>query len=107
MNPDLYAAWLNAGNNLQPVGDWLGRNWIWLAAAVVAAGFAWWALRRELRGASERVADILADQPQRQPEQQQPGTDTRLYLDCVAVYGDCEDLDRLRDEIEQHRKEKP
>jgi hypothetical protein len=103
MNPDLYAAWLTAGNNLQPVGDWIGRNWIWLAAAVVAAGFAWWALRRELRAASEHVTAILTDQP----EQQLPGIDAGLYLDCVAIYGDCDELDRLRDAIDQHRKEKP
>jgi cbb3-type cytochrome oxidase subunit 3 len=102
MNPDLYAAWLAAGNNLQPVGAWLGRNWAWLGAAVVAAGVAWWALRRELRAAGDQVATILADQPQ-----QQPSTDAGLYLDCVAAYGDCDELDRLRDAIDQHRKEKP
>ncbi len=107
MNPDLYGAWLTAGNNLQPVGAWLGRNWIWLTAAVVAAGAAWWALRRELRGAGDQVTAILADQPQRQPEQQQPGTDAGLYLDCVAAYGDCDDLDRLRDLAEQARKDTP
>lgn len=106
MNPDLYGAWLTAGNNLQPVGAWIGRNWAWLAAAALAAGFAWWALRRELRGASDQVGAILADQPQRQPEQQ-PGTDAGLYLKCVAIYGDCDDLDRLRDASDQHRKEKP
>lgn len=102
MNPDLYGAWLTAGNNLQPLGAWLGRNGIWLAAVVVVAGFAWWALRRELRAANDHVTAILADQPQRQP-----GTDVRLYLDCVAIYGDCDELDRLRDAIDQHRKEKP
>lgn len=104
MNPDLYGAWLTAGNNLQPVGAWIGRNWIWLTAVVVAAGAAWWALRRELRAANDQVTAILTDQPQRQRE---PGTDTGLYLDCVAVYGDCEDLDRLRDAIDQHRKDMP
>ena len=102
MTVDLYGAWLAAGNNLQPVGDWLIGHWIGLGVAAVAAGFAWWALRRELRDANERVTAILADQPQ-----QQPGTDAGLYLDCVAVYGDCEDLDRLRNAIDQHRKEKP
>jgi len=100
MNPDLYGAWLTAGNNLQPVGDWLAGNWIWLTAVVVAAGFAWWALRRELRAAGEHVTAILTDQ-------RQPGTDSGLYLDCIAIYGDCDELDRLRDAIEQHRKEKP
>lgn len=104
MNPDLYGAWLTAGNNLQPVGAWIGGNWAWLGAAVVAAGFAWWALRRELRAAGDQVGAILADQPE-PPEQQQPGTDTGLYLDCVAIYGDCDELDRLRDAIDQHRKD--
>jgi hypothetical protein len=102
MTVDLYGAWLAAGNNLQPVGAWLGRNWIGLTAAVLAAGFAWWALRRELRAADDQVTAILADRPQRQP-----GTDAGLYLDCVAIYGDCNELDRLRDAIDQHRKEKP
>lgn len=101
MNPDLYGAWLTAGNNLQPVGDWLVANWAWLAAAAVPAGFAWWALRRELRAANDQVTAILADQPQRQP-----GTDVRLYLECVAAYDDCDELDRLRD-LAEHRKEKP
>jgi hypothetical protein len=100
MNPDLYGAWLTASNNLQPVGAWIGRNWIWLGAVLVAAGIAWWALRRELRGAGDQVAAILADQ-------RQPGTDAGLYLDCVAIYSDCDQLDRLRDAIDQHRKEKP
>jgi hypothetical protein len=95
MNPDLYGAWLTAGNNLQPVGAWIGANWIWLAAAALAAGFAWWALRRELRAANDQVTAILTNQP---------GTDVGLYLDCVAAYDDCDELDRLRDAIDQHRK---
>ncbi|AVH59930.1 MULTISPECIES: hypothetical protein [Streptomyces] len=40
-------------------------------------------------------------------EQQTPGTDSALLLDCIAVFGDCEELDRLRNAIHQHRKENP
>jgi hypothetical protein len=54
--------------------------------------------------ANETVADIHADFSD-QPEPRQPGTDVGLYLDCVAIYSDCNDLDRLRDAIDQHRKE--
>lgn len=39
------------------------------------------------------------------PEPAEPGVDVGLYLDCVAIYSDCDDLDRLRDTINQHRKE--
>jgi hypothetical protein len=84
MNPDLYGAWLTAGNNLQPIGDWLGRNWIWLGAAVVAAGVAWWALRK----AGRQVDQILRDQPA-EPDYRDAG------------------FQRLRDAIDQHRKENP
>jgi len=104
VNPDLYGAWLTASNNLQPYGAWIARNWPSLAAAVVLAVFAAWCIKRAYRGlsdANDRVTAILADQP----ELPQAGTDVGLYLDCVAVYGDCEDLDRLRDVINQHREE--
>lgn len=37
-------------------------------------------------------------------EQQQPGTDHQLYLDCIAVYGDCDELQRLRDAINETRE---
>jgi len=101
MNPDLYGAWLTAGNNLQPVGAWLGRNWIWLGAAVVAAGFAWWALRK----ASRQVDQILRDEPA-QPDTEW-GVRDELLLDAhLAQYGPA-GLQRLRDAIDQTRKEKP
>lgn len=49
MSPDLYAAWLTAGNNLQPYGDWLAHNWPNLAAALGLGAFGGWCIRRALR----------------------------------------------------------
>jgi predicted negative regulator of RcsB-dependent stress response len=60
VSADLYAAWLTAGNNLQPVGAWIARNWTNLAAAVVlavAASVIWRALRR----ADRQITAIHAD----------------------------------------------
>jgi hypothetical protein len=102
MTPDLYGAWLEAGDRLQPVGDWLGRNGINLAVAVVLFAFAAWAIRRSLRDASRRVDDILADRP----EPRQPGTDDGLLLDAYLAYYGPAGTQRLRDAIDQHRKEK-
>jgi hypothetical protein len=102
VSADLYAAWLTAGDRLQPVGAWIVGNWPWLAPVAAAAVFAAWAIRRCLRDASDRVTAILADLDDR-PELPQPGNDVGLYLDCVAIYDDCADLDRLRDAIDQHR----
>lgn len=110
MNPDLYAAWLTAGDNLQPVGAWLAGSWPWLAIAWAAA-FAAWAIRRSLPGddyrtRNDRTAAWRATCDPR-PEPAEPGTDSGLLLDCIAVYGDCAELDRLRAAINQTRKEKP
>ena len=60
MSADVYAAWLTAGDRLQPVGAWIARNWWWIAAAV-AGVFAAWAIRRALRQASQQVDAIHAD----------------------------------------------
>jgi hypothetical protein len=100
VSADLYAAWLAAGDRLQPVGEWIARNWWWVAA-VVAGVFAVWAIR-PLRQANKQIAAIHADFSD-QPELPQPGRDVGLYLDCVAIYDDCDDLDRLRNAIDQHR----
>ena len=37
--PDVYGAWLTAGNNLQHASGWAAGHWMWLvvAAAVLAA----------------------------------------------------------------------
>ncbi|MGW1744513.1 hypothetical protein ACWCRD_02625 [Streptomyces sp. NPDC002092] len=101
MNPDLYGAWLTASTNLQPVGAWLAANWGWLTAAIAAAAFAAYTIRRAVRRASRTVDQILAEPS---AEQQQPGTDSGLLLDCIAIYSDREDLQRLRDAINQARK---
>ena len=88
---------------------WLADNWPALAAFALAAAVllvVCWALRGDdYRTHNDRTAARRAVCGPR-PEPGQPGTDFGLYLDCVAVYGDCDDLDRLR-AIDQHRKEKP
>ena len=100
--PDLYAAWLAAGNRLQPIVGWIVGHW-WLLPTLAAVAFAAWSIRRSLRDASRRVDDILTDRA----EPAEPGRDVRLYLDCVAIYDDCDELDRLRAVVDQHRKENP
>lgn len=103
MNPDLYDAWRTAGN-------WVAANWPWLALAVgIALGI--WAVGRAVRGDDYRTrndkrAAWLAVCEGR-PEPPQPGTDIGLYLACIAAYGDSDELDRLRNAMEQHRKENP
>lgn len=106
MTPDLYAAWLTAGNNLQPAIGWLAANWINLAIAVSIGVFAWWSIRRSIRAArrdSDRVAAWLTVCTGDRPEPPEHGRDAGLLLVCIAAYGDCKDLDRLRDAIDQHR----
>ncbi|MFJ9012285.1 hypothetical protein [Streptomyces canus] len=110
MNPNLYGAWLTAGNRLQPVGAWLAGDGAWVPVLAVAAVIvaAVWRIRPrdDYRSRNDRVAAQRAARlgP---GEDQEPGTDIGLYLDAVAIYDDCEELDRLRDAINQHRKEKP
>lgn len=109
MTPDLYGAWLTAGNNLQPVGTWLTHNWMWLAVAA-AFPFAIWALVEavgdDYRTCNDKRAARRITHGQPHPETPEPGTDVDLYLDCIAIYGDCDDLNRLRDAIHQRREEK-
>ncbi|MET7688042.1 hypothetical protein ABZT06_08680 [Streptomyces sp. NPDC005483] len=111
MTPDVYGAWMAAGNNLQTVGAWLAGDGAWVPIAAVAAVIVWrtWRIRPRddyrSRNDQRQAAEATACAPH--PEPGQPGTDTRLYLAAVAIYDDCEELDRLRDAIEQHRKETP
>ena len=109
MTPDLYDAWLTAGNNLQPIGDWVAAHWLPLATLVATLAFAIWVLRRIARGTDYRTRNdrLMADRYARYrptPEQQQPGHDHQLYLDCIAVYGEHPGINRLLNDI---RKEKP
>ena len=98
MTVDLYEAWLTAGNNLQPVGDWIGAHSVWIVAAAVAAGAAWWALRR----ASRQVDQILRDEPAEADTEW--GVRDELLLDAhLAQYGPA-GLQELRDAINQTRK---
>jgi len=60
-NPDLYAAWLTAGNNLHQAAGWIATNWHNLTAAGALALFGAWCIRRALRDASSQVDAILAD----------------------------------------------
>ena len=101
MNDDVYAAWLTAGNNLQPIGAWIGGHWTGLVALAVAAAalwVVWWSIHDDTR---------RADRREDRPEPGQPGSNVGLYLDCVAIYDDCDELDRLRAVVDQHRKENP
>lgn len=111
MTHDLYTAWLTAGDRLQPAGDWIATNWPWLLALSVAC-FAVWAIRRgwlgdDYRTRNDKRQAWLAACEGPRPEPADPGSDTGLYLACIAAYGDCDDLDRLRDAIRQHREEDP
>lgn len=49
MTSDLYAAWLTAGNHLQPYGNWIAVNWPNLAIALGIGAFGGWCIRRALR----------------------------------------------------------
>lgn len=67
MSADLYAAWLTAGNTLQPVGHWLADNWINLAIAASLAAVAGrilrWAIRHRhhLPAAPDNVPPVDMD----------------------------------------------
>ncbi|MFJ9633718.1 hypothetical protein ACIRU8_39100 [Streptomyces sp. NPDC101175] len=101
MNVDLYGAWLTASNNLQPVGDWIGGNWQWLAIPLTSALFAWWAIRHDGRCRHTARARAAArhiqsyDPPTIQTE---PGSDTDDLITCLHI------LDATH---QQARKEKP
>lgn len=95
------------------VGGWLTEHAAQIAIIAAVGGIAWWNIRRLLRGDDYRRGEDpqqdawLAVCNDQRPEPAKPGTDDLLYLDCIAVYGDCDDLNRLRHVLEQHRKENP
>jgi len=105
VNADVYAAWHNAG-------VWLAANWTGLAAFGIGAAVLtvvvwvlWPGDDYRSRNDRKQAARTVARDDRRGLGQ--PGTDVGLYLDCVAIYGDCDELDRLREAIHQHRKENP
>jgi hypothetical protein len=85
MTPDLYAAWL--------------------AAVVILAviGWALWPTRSDYRSRNDQRAAVRVTGLEERPEPAAPGQDVGLYLDCVAIYSDCDELDRLRDLANQNR----
>jgi hypothetical protein len=102
MTPDLYDAWLTAGNNLQPIGDWFAAHWPGLA--ILAAGLAAvaWSIRSFIRASHDdqrtRNDRAMAQRITRfepRPEPGQPGQDQQLLQQCHAI---CPEL---------ARKEKP
>ncbi|MFJ4932363.1 hypothetical protein ACIP8U_00630 [Streptomyces pseudovenezuelae] len=101
MSPDVYAAFRTAG-------AWLAGHWTGLGAAGLAVTvltvlvWAWWP-RDDYRSRNDRRQAAWATAREPRPEPAEPGTDIGLYPDCVAIYSDCEELDRLRDAINQHR----
>lgn len=108
MTPDLYGAWLTAGDRLQPVGDWLAGNWPWLvvAASLIFTAWVWLdAVSDNCRTRTDRAAAGRVTRSEPRPEPGQPGTDSGLLLDCIAIYGDHAGLQRLRDAIDQTRRE--
>ena len=88
MSPDLYAAWLTAGDNLQSVGAWLAGDGAWvpifaLAAAVLLV--VCWALRGDdYRTRNDRTAARRASSGPR-PEPGQPGTNDADLHACQQI----------------------
>jgi hypothetical protein len=103
VNPDLYAAFRTAA-------VWLAGHWTGLAAlglAVTALTVVAWVLwpRDDYRTRNDQRTAAWTTASEPRPEPAEPGTDIGLYLDCVAIYADGEELDRLRNAINQHRTE--
>lgn len=86
-----------------------------ITVSVIGALTCAWQARRAIRAMREDDQRTRNDRTMARryahhrptPEQQQPGTDYQLYLDCIAVYGEQPGIDRLLNDIHQHRKEKP
>jgi len=100
VTPDLYDAWHTAG-------DWVLTYWPWLAAAggVLAAVVAVaCAVSGDYRSHNDRRAAWLTVCQAPRPEPAQPGTDPDLLLDCIAAYGNCDELNRLLDDIRKENQ---
>lgn len=102
MNPDLYDAWLTAGTNLQPIGDWLADHGLGLAALAVGLTLIAWSVRSFIRAGHDdqrtRNDRAMAQRITRfedRPEPGMPGHDDQLLQQCHHI---CPEL---------ARKEKP
>lgn len=68
MTPDLYGAWLEAGDNLQRYGAWIAAHWIWLTVAALVLGAAIahrLRVRRTLRRGLARLEQYANHAPSR------------------------------------------
>ena len=88
--PDLYAAWLTAGNNLQPVVDWTVGHWTGLVALAVAAAalwVVWWSIHDDTRRANrnDHIAARRAARFEERPEPAEPGSNEDDLLICLQI----------------------
>jgi hypothetical protein len=94
VTPDVYDAWLTAGDTLRPYGDWIATNWLWLAAGLLilaAAVVVRWAVRDDYRSYNDRRAAwfVVCDGPR--PEPPAPGSNEQWLATCNEL---CPDLAR-------------
>ena len=85
MTPDVYAAWLTAGDNLQPIGDWIAGHWtglVALAVAFAALWVVWWAIRDDCRPRATASRQPYSDPAARET---QPGSDEDDLLTCLQI----------------------
>ncbi|MFL6096125.1 MAG: hypothetical protein ACJ71Y_11805 [Blastococcus sp.] len=88
MSDDLYAAWLTAGDRLQPVGAWLAGDGAWVPIFAVAAVIIWriWRIRPrdDYRTRNDRTAARRATSGPR-PEPGVPGTNEADLQTCLQI----------------------
>jgi hypothetical protein len=88
VSPDLYAAWLTAGNNLQSAGAWLAGDGAWVPIFAVAAAVllvVCWALRGDdYRTRNDRTAAWRATSGPR-PEPGVPGSNEADLQTCRQI----------------------
>lgn len=98
---DLYAAWITAGDHLQPVGAWISERWPYIAIPAIAATTLAWILRRsrgDRRARNDRRAALMHAHLQR-PEPPRPGTNNDDLRTCLNILAATEQAEA--------RKEKP
>ena len=98
MSADLYAAWLTAGNRLQPVGEWLAGGGAWVPIFAVAAVIVWriWRVRPRdnQRSRNDRVMARRITRIEERPEPGEPGSDQQLLEQCWDICPDYRKEDR-------------